>query len=172
VLEVVPGATGFQRLADRDGQFVAVEKPAPGEPVVYAAYDESSTFIGYAIEGEGPGFQDTIALLYGFDPSRRIVTGMAILQSRETPGLGDKIFKDDDFRANFADLAVEPAIELVKDGRTAANEVDAITGATISSKAIVRIINEAHASWTGQLPSPGAEPVFEQQQPADSEAGQ
>jgi hypothetical protein len=50
--------------------------------------------------------------------------------------------------------------------------VDAITGATISSKAVVRIINEAHAGWTGQLPPPGNEPALEQQEPPGSEAEQ
>jgi electron transport complex protein RnfG len=38
------------------------------------------------------------------------------------------------------------------------NEVDAITGATISAKAVVRIINETHVAWAEQLPAPGTEP--------------
>ncbi len=78
-----------------------------------------------------------------------------------------------DFVDEFNSLRIEPEIVAVKKGtKTADNQVDAITGATISAKAVVRIINEAHVSWTGQLPSPGAEPALEQQAPADSEAGQ
>jgi Na+-translocating ferredoxin:NAD+ oxidoreductase RnfG subunit len=64
-------------------------------------------------------------------------------RSRETPGLGDKIYKDPKFVAEFHGLAVEPAIKLIKGHGEAANEVDAITGATISSKAVVRIVNQA-----------------------------
>jgi len=75
-----------------------------------------------------------------------------ILESRETPGLGDKIYKDADFVANFRSLSVEPEILAVKKGtKSAANEVDAITGATISSKAVVRIINEGNAKWLPRL---------------------
>ena len=74
---------------------------------MFAAYGADGRFIGYAIPGEAAGFQDTIKLLLGFDPARRRVVGMQVLESRETPGLGDKIYKDASFVANFADLAVE-----------------------------------------------------------------
>jgi len=84
---------------------------------------------------------------------------MEILDSRETPGLGDKIYKDADFVANFDDLAVDPVIKAVKKGlKLAPNEIDAITGATISSKAVVRIINEGRERWEKRLPFPGTEP--------------
>jgi electron transport complex protein RnfG len=155
VFTVVPGASRIQKFALRDGELVPI---AAGEivtePTVHAAYDESGAFLGWAIANGGPGFQDTIGVLYGYDPVRRQVTGMHILESRETPGLGDKIFKDEDFVGNFAALAIEPEIVVVKDGRDADNEVDAITGATISSKAVVRIINEANAQWLDLLPLP------------------
>jgi electron transport complex protein RnfG len=79
---------------------------------------------------------------------------MAVLESRETPGLGDKIYKDADFVASFDGLAVDPEIRAVKKGKKAAsNEIDAITGATISSKAVVRIMNEANARWLERLPA-------------------
>ena len=84
---------------------------------------------------------------------------MEILDSRETPGLGDKIYKDAVFVANFSNLVADPEIVTVKKGtRNAPNEVDAITGATISSKAVVRIINEGQARWRDKLPTPGQEP--------------
>jgi electron transport complex protein RnfG len=96
---------------------------------------------------------------------------MHILSSRETPGLGDKIFKDAEFVGNFGDLATGPEIVVVKDGRDTENEVDAITGATISSKAVVRIINEANAFWVEKLPAPGAEPPAPAAAPAPGEGG-
>ena len=85
--------------------------------------------IGYAVPNAGPGFQDTIRLLYGYKPQERKVVGMEILQSRETPGLGDKIYKDAAFVANFEKLSIDPEIITVKKGRKSApNEVDAIIG--------------------------------------------
>jgi electron transport complex protein RnfG len=46
---------------------------------------------------------------------------------------------------------VDPEVVLVKAGRTRDNEVDAISGATISSKAIVRIINDANERWMDRV---------------------
>ena len=110
--------------------------------------------LGYALTADGPGFQDTIGLLYGYLPDKRVIVGMEVLESRETPGLGDKIYKDADFKANFIELAVDPTIILVKKSKgkkSAPNEVDAISGATISSKAVVRILNESVAKWNEKL---------------------
>ena len=149
----------MQALVYRDGRIMVVPEPQKDEPVVYGGYDEQGDFVGYAMPGAGPGFQDTIALLYGYLPGDKQVVGMEILESRETPGLGDKIYKDAAFVAEFSALSVDPEIVAVKKGTgSQPNQVDAITGATISSKAVVRIINETHAAWTEQLPAPGTEP--------------
>lgn len=165
VFEVVPGADRLQRLAWRDGTLVPAEGDAGGEPSVYAGYDAAGGFLGYAIPGEGSGYQDTIGLLYGFDPSCRLVVGMEILESRETPGLGDRIFKDPVFVGAFRELAIEPEIELVKEGASAPNQVDGITGAAISSQAVVRIINAANGEWLPRLPAPGEEPALAPEAP-------
>ncbi len=151
VTRVVPGSTQMQELMMVDGAL----KLAPDgskEPRVYAAYDGGGELRGFAIPSEGPGFQDTISLIYGYDPDERALTGMFVLQSRETPGLGDKIFKDAKWVASFEGLSVDPELVVVKDGADAANELDAITGATISSKAIAKIINAANATWLEALP--------------------
>src|SRR5210317_1514530 len=140
VFKVLPGVTQMQALVYRDNQLMVVDQPAKDEPVVYGGYDDAGDFVGYAMPGAGPGFQDTIALLYGYLPGEKKVVGMEILESRETPGLGDKIYKDADFVAEFSALSVEPEIVAVKKGTGGQpNQVDAITGATISSKAVVRI---------------------------------
>jgi electron transport complex protein RnfG len=159
VFKVLPGVSQMQPLVFRDGTLVAIAEPSADEPVVYGGYDREGMFVGYAMPGAGPGFQDTIGLLYGYDAVGRQVLGMEVLESRETPGLGDKIYKDLDFVGDFNGLSVDPTIVAVKKGtKTGPNEVDAITGATISSKAVVRIINETHAAWSDKLAAPGAEP--------------
>jgi electron transport complex protein RnfG len=172
VFKVLPGVSRMQALVFRDGELVVVPEPEKDEPVVYGGYDEQGGFVGYAMPGAGPGFQDTIKLLYGYKPGEQIIVGMEILESRETPGLGDKIYKDADFVSEFDALSVEPEIVTVKKGTgTQPNEVDAITGATISAKAVVRIINETHTAWGEQLPPPGSEPEFVEIEPASTEAG-
>lgn len=152
VFKVLPGTVNLQPLVYRDDRLLAIEKAQKDEEAIYAGYGEDGRLVGFAIPGAGPGFQDIIRLLYGYLPGERRVVGMEILESRETPGLGDKIYKDADFVANFDALSIDPQIEAVKKGKkTASNQVDAITGATISSKAVVRIINEAHARWLPRL---------------------
>ncbi len=173
VFKVVPGVTQMQQLVYRDGELISTTEIEKDEQPVYGGYDDEDIFVGYAIPAAGPGFQDTIGLLYGFKPDRQLVTGMEVLESRETPGLGDKIYKDADFVANFKELLVEPEILVVKKGKKSRpNEVDAITGATISSKAVVRIINETHAEWSQWLPPAGSEPPFVETEPTDTGEGQ
>lgn len=155
VFEVVPGSTSLRPLVEHDGRLGVVEAGASApDAEVFAAYADDGTFRGYAIAAEGPGFQDTIRLLFGYDPAGKRVTGMYVLESRETPGLGDRIYKDPDFRANFNDLATTPKIELVKGGRTKDNQIDAITGATISSRSVVGIVNRALERIVPMLPEP------------------
>jgi electron transport complex protein RnfG len=173
VFKVLPGVGQMQALVYRDAELVVVESQGKDEPVIYGGYDESGEFVGYAIPAAGPGFQDTIAILYGYIPGDKLVVGMEVLESRETPGLGDKIYKDLEFVAEFSALSVEPEIVSVKKGTGSnPNEVDSITGATISSKAIVRIINEAHTAWATKLPPPGSEPAMQVAETASTEAGQ
>ena len=113
--------------------------------------------MGIAIEARGQGFQDAIQVLYGFDPEKEIIIGFYVLDSRETPGLGDKISSDPGFQENFKALAarldnsgkkLEHAIQTVKHGtKSKPWEIDAITGATISSKAVGAILNHSAQFW-------------------------
>ena len=106
-----------------------------------------------AIEASGLGFADVLRILYGYDPEKQAVVGFYVLESKETPGLGDKIEKDDNFLANFIALdvslnenqdALKNKVVPVKQGdKENAWEVDGITGATISSRAIGNIIGES-----------------------------
>ncbi len=173
VFKVLPGVSQMQQVVFRDGQLIVSVDKGADEPSIYGGYDEQGEFIGWAIPGAGAGFQDTIGLLYGYAPRAREIRGMEILESRETPGLGDKIYKDMAFVGNFAELSIDPTIVVVKKNtRSQPNEVDAITGATISSKAVVRIINETQAIWSDRLPPPGAEPPLAPKDQAVSGDGQ
>ncbi len=158
VFKVLPGAARMEKFqyeakkGDSGTIRVRTEK-GKDDNTLYGAYDANEQFIGYALPGAGPGFQDTISLLYGYLPEKRKVVGMEILESRETPGLGDKIYKDAYFVSNFHDLSIDPEIVVVKKGlRDEPHEVDSITGATISAKAVVRIINQANERWLEKLP--------------------
>ena len=156
VFEVLPGSEAVEAWVWSGEEL----DPAAGDggaggsegDAIYAGFGAGGEFVGWAIPAAGAGYQDTIRLLYGYDPQRRQVVGMRVLESRETPGLGDRIIKDLSFVSEFEALAIEPRVVLVKEGGDAPNEVDAITGATISSQAVVDVINSGNEVWLQRLP--------------------
>ncbi len=99
------------------------------------------TPVGFAVVANGPGFQDNIRILFGYDPTTARLLGMTVLESKETPGLGDKIYKDQEFVAQFT--RVTAPLEGVKPGQGEGKptELVMITGATISSRAVIKAIN-------------------------------
>lgn len=147
IYTVLPGAETRKIFVEQDGKLVEVQS-TDGVEAVFAGYGPGGKLIGYGIPSAGSGFQDTISLIYGYDPYKKQIIGMQVLESKETPGLGDKIIKDQDFLDDFKTLKVEPEILLVASGtRANANEVDSISGATISSKAVVKILNQGNEKW-------------------------
>jgi len=110
---------------------------------LYVGYREDGTRIGYAIASGEPGFQDIVRLIFGYDAAERAVLGMKVLESKETPGLGDKIEKDADFVGQF-DGAITPLLGVKpRDASGDPHEIDMITGATISSRTVITVINNA-----------------------------
>jgi Na+-translocating ferredoxin:NAD+ oxidoreductase subunit G len=113
---------------------------------VIAGYDAEGRLTGLALEGAARGYQDVVRVLYGYDPRREVVIGMTVLQSTETPGLGDKVETDPVFLANFVALdarldargtALANEIRTVKSGtKTAPWQIDGISGATVTSVAV------------------------------------
>ncbi|MFK5987145.1 MAG: RnfABCDGE type electron transport complex subunit G [Pseudomonadota bacterium] len=164
VFKVIPGVIKMQKFhyIAADNKLVPVFTDTIDEEMVFAGFNQHNQFVGYAIQGAGPGFQDTIKLLFGYQRKGSKILGMEVLDSRETPGLGDKIYKDLNFVNEFKNLPIDDEIKAVKIGKkTQPNEIDAITGATISSKAIVKIINIAFKKWDRQLPKLGVEPGWD-----------
>ena len=116
------------------------EKKVDGK-VVYETYNSSGELVGYAFTASGGGYQGTIRLMVGAGKNLREVKGIQILESSETPGLGGKI-RGESFKSQFRGLQVSNSIGLVKSEEPEKGEIQAITGATISSRAVVNIINK------------------------------
>lgn len=161
VYTVLPGAVSVRNFAQRpDGSVIPLDGEGEGNAKVkgerfYAGFGKDGELTGVAIEAQGQGFQDVIKVLYGYDPERKSIVGMKVLESKETPGLGDKISKDPVFLEQVSDLDVsldEKGEDLlhpivVRKGGTRSDrwQIDAITGATISSKAIGRLLGKSAA---------------------------
>ncbi len=124
---VLPGATTFEKI-DPQWEF-------------YRGLKAGGELVGYAFVGEGGGYQGNIRIMIGISPDWSHLLGIKVLESVETPGLGAKIGSEK-FQQQFRGLQVHPEITYVRN-RTPEkpNQIRAITGATISSRSVVKILN-------------------------------
>ncbi len=163
IFEVLPEARSRRsfRRASGGGFERAPAEAATESALVHAGYDAEERLVGLAIAAEGMGYQDTIRVLYGYSPAAEAIVGLRVLASRETPGLGDRIASDSAFLGNFQSLevalddsgaALTHRIEATPHGKKVHPwQVDAITGATVSSEAIANLLQRSAARWIPQL---------------------
>ena len=140
------------------------------ETKVYQIFDIDNAHIGWVIPAEGMGFADKIVLLYGLNADRSTITGMAVLDQKETPGLGDKI-RDEEFTLKYKNKPAEQELVVVKLPTAGEQNVEAITGATVSSRAVTTIINQSKAAIMpviGNLPD---KPVSDSPDSPDADSG-
>ncbi len=121
-MQKVLQAANYQALTDDDTS-----------DMFYAAVDSSGKTIGYVASCSAVGYGGDISVMVGID-SNGTVTAIDIVScDDETPGLGQKV-KNEDFTAQFSG---------VKDAAVFGENVDAISGATISSEAVRTAVNNA-----------------------------
>jgi electron transport complex protein RnfG len=112
---------------------------------VYKVFNESDSSVGYSLVYSGNGFQGKIKLMIGLSEDINKITSIEVLEQSETPGLGTKILEPP-YKDQYNGLVTSPAIKLVKGVEPSnPNEVQSITGATISSRAVVTIVNDGVA---------------------------
>ncbi len=155
VYEVLPGAERyhtFYLVNDALSLTLPERAKQSGFKRIYIGYDAGHQMKGVAVSRGESGFQDVVLLIFGFDPATGKLTGMKVLDSKETPGLGDKIYKDQAFVDQFFAGPETPLVGVKPGaGKGRPNEIDTITGATISSKVVIGIINHALEEWTPVL---------------------
>ncbi len=163
VFRVIPGvnqqsATRVSFALDANG-LVKVDESTAKAANLFVVYNEAKELAGIALQGAAQGYQDVVHTLYGYDPGCECIVGLTVVKSTDTPGMGDKhtVEANAEFMANFKRLSakltadkrtVAHPIETVKHGtKTEPWQVDAMSGATISSRAIGNGLRES----TGQL---------------------
>ena len=137
---------------------VKIEK-REGKTLYRGLEEDGRAFIGYAFPLFGPGFWGPIYGVMAIDPKLQTVLGIAFYRHSETPGLGGRI-SEDWFGEQFKGKRL---LSVGEDQRyfylrppmraRAANEVDAITGATGTSKAVERLIDRSlrnYLSWIAE----------------------
>jgi len=116
LLEVLPQATRFDPV-----------KSSAGEILYYKAYDKDNNLVGFALKAQGKGYSSVIESMAGITLDGKI-SMIKILSQNETPGLGNRI-SGLPFTSQFKNKDIESMAQ-----------VQAIAGATISSKAIIESV--------------------------------
>ncbi|SNB51013.1 electron transport complex protein RnfG [Rhodoblastus acidophilus] len=156
VIKVLPDAKSVKPwLALANGDVVPAGEgdPPTGAVRFYAAYDANGHLDGVAAEGAAKGYADTVRVMFGYRKACQCIVGFGVVSMRETPGIGDKIITDKDFLANFKALDVKLTedlaglaneVKVVKHGTKAQGwQIDAISGSTVTSRAVGKGINDA-----------------------------
>lgn len=146
IFTVLPEATTRRNFHLDEDKLEPLPDDAFDKANLFAGYDEDGNLTGIAMEASARGYQDVVTILYGYSLKSECVIGMTVLESTETPGIGDKVETDPDFRANFdclharlneEETALKHEIVTVKSGNKENPwEIDGISGATITSNAI------------------------------------
>jgi electron transport complex protein RnfG len=136
--DLVPGADKA-RTAE-----ILVDSRSGRKTLVYQAMAADGTHLGWVVPAGGQGFNDRIELLVGLDPELSTITGLYVLEQKETPGLGDYI-SGESFQSQFSGKPTGEPLVVVKSEPRADNEIRAISGATISSESVSTIVNSAMA---------------------------
>jgi len=140
---------------DENGALVAAAEPAALP--AFLGYGEDGELVGAVITAQAMGYADNVTVLYSYSFDLQAIVGFMVLETKETPGLGDKVETEPHFLANFEALdarlnedgtALANAIVTVKQGeKTEPWQVDGITGATITSEAVGVILNKGSSYW-------------------------
>ncbi len=145
-------------------EFTSIEEDSVNNQKIFRAYDANRAIVGIAIETAELGFGGNVTTMVGFD-ANGVLVDYSLLQHAETPGLGSKLvdwFKvKSDIRGAGAD---KMPLRVSKDG----GEFDAITAATISSRAFLNSINKAYETYQialGETPTVDAWSGATSQQP-------
>jgi electron transport complex protein RnfG len=105
---------------------------------------------GWVIKAGGQGYADKIEILIGLDADTKTISGIFILEQKETPGLGNKISLPR-WRNQFISKSTAMPLKVVKGKSPTSNSIDAVTGATISSRSVTGIVNRTIDDIKGRL---------------------
>lgn len=140
--------------------YTLLDKSAGKEKkIVYVGLDDGGRPVGVAFKADGGGFQGNIGVMVGLNLDYLRLKGIKILDQVETPGLGNRI-AEPKFEDQFKGLEITPRVEYIKNRKPEKpNQIQAITGATISSDAVVKNINNAVARVLRDFPKEDVQKV-------------
>ena len=118
--------------------------------LAYKAKDSAGVHCGWVISASGQGFADKIEVLIGLDAEGKRILGMYVLDQKETPALGDRI-REPDWRKQFAGHWTSRDVIITSATVKGGSGISAVTGATVSSKSVLKIVNRAVKDFRNRL---------------------
>ena len=165
IMSEIPGLLlGGEAVEDAsisiDGEQVTIE-PSSGESSALTIVEQSSDasalyrvsegpsglLLGWVARGQDHGYADVIDLLVGLSADTGQITGIYVLNQKETPALGDGIVRSE-FRGHFVGIPTDNPLTIGRDAAEAAKSpyaIQALTGATVSSRSVCQIVNDTVA---------------------------
>ncbi len=130
----------IQESIDKLAPEATNKEKVDGQNNLWKLYKNKS-ITGYAFIAAGNGYGGEIKIMVVTGPDFEVVEGIEIIESNETPGLGSRI-SEKSFKTQFKNLEARKPIKCSKEKNGDSNQIQAITGATISSRSVVEIINK------------------------------
>ncbi len=153
IAKTIPGAKTAENLRTSVVQGIEGYK-------VYRVFDSledgKEKLLGWAYVAKGKGFGGDIKLLIGLNAEADGLVGIDVLEDVETPGFGNYINDEERWKSKFRPrdgkaLSLDRNLVVIKTTPTKPYQIQAITGATISSKAVVSIINDTAGEVAAQI---------------------
>lgn len=141
VPRLIPGADG-------DRTEVEIRLYDGREWNVMRAFSAEGELVGWVMPMAGQGYADRIEVLVGMNADLTTLEGIWVLDQKETPGLGDYITADY-FRERFEGKSSDLTLTVVKGEAQRPQDIQALTGATVSSESVTRIVNRAMETLKG-----------------------
>lgn len=140
-MELVKGPAIRQILKGADNDPVNDRFKIPDGEVEHtifvAKFDGKANTV--ALETQVSGFADKVGLVVAVNMDNNTLAGIGVTTSKETPGLGGNAKADPSFAAQFKGKSIDKEIKVTKDG----GEISALSGATITSRAVCKGTNQA-----------------------------
>lgn len=145
-MEALPQADSFKAIDEEKFNEIKSENDKVLE--VYAGYSNDS-IVGYAIKTATPGYGADVEVITGISIDDKI-TGVKVVSHQETPGLGANATSSE-FQNQYKEKSTEKDIVVVKTAPSNANEIQALTGATITSDCVTSGVNIAKDIFNNML---------------------
>lgn len=126
---VLPGAASFEESKDKS----------------YAIGKKGNDVVGYVFTTKTKSYGGDMNVLTGISKEGK-VTGVVLLSISDTPGLGLNAQKDS-FRDQYKQAVPKDGFTVIKSGTAKDGQIEAMTGATITSKAVTECVNQAVAAY-------------------------